>query len=342
MLWRRIALSASTALAMAAAALGAAPPATAAGHRYVAVGDSYSSGVGAGSYLSDSGECRRSTNAYPRLWAAANSPSSFSFTACSGATTGSVRSGQLGPLDSSTTLVSVTAGGNDVGFADVMQTCVLNSEATCVAAVDAAVVKMNGTLPGGLSALYGDIRSRAPRAHVVVLGYPRFYKLAGSCIAGLSETERAAINRGSDTLNGVLGEAGGERGLHVLQRRRRVHGPRDLLRGLLAAQRVRPGVQLVPPQGRRPVGRLPARLPLGRLTRPTAHEEIGPAARRPGPIPRHTGPGPAHGARAGRDTRVTQARPHRLRPVNRRGVPVPVRRPGPSPAGTRRARRGTG
>ncbi|MFE5793357.1 SGNH/GDSL hydrolase family protein [Streptomyces sp. NPDC056503] len=204
MLWRRFVLSASTALAVAAATLGFAQPASAAGHRYVALGDSYSSGVGAGSYLSDSGDCRRSTNAYPRLWAAANSPSSFSFTACSGATTGSVRSGQLGPLNSTTTLVSVTAGGNDVGFADIMQTCVLNSEATCVAAVNAAVVKMNSTLPGGLSALYGDIRSRAPQARVVVLGYPRFYKLSGSCIAGLTETERAAINRGSDTLNGVL------------------------------------------------------------------------------------------------------------------------------------------
>lgn len=204
MLWRRIVLSASTALAVAAAALGAAQPAGAAGHRYVALGDSYSSGVGAGSYLSDSGDCRRSTNAYPSLWAAANSPSSFSFTACSGATTGTVRSGQLGPLNSSTTLVSVTAGGNDVGFADIMQTCVLNSEATCVAAVNAAVVKMNSTLPGGLSALYADIRGRAPQAHVIVLGYPRFYKLSGSCIAGLSETERAAVNRGSDTLNGVL------------------------------------------------------------------------------------------------------------------------------------------
>ncbi|WP_328940279.1 SGNH/GDSL hydrolase family protein [Streptomyces sp. NBC_00250] len=204
MLWRRFVLSASTALAVAAAALGVAQPAAAAGHRYVALGDSYSSGVGAGSYLSDSGDCRRSTNAYPRLWAAANSPSSFSFTACSGATTGSVRSGQLGPLNASTTLVSVTAGGNDVGFADIMQTCVLNSEATCVAAVNTAVGKMNSTLPGGLSALYGDIRSRAPQARVVVLGYPRFYQLSGSCIAGLSETERAAINRGSDTLNGVL------------------------------------------------------------------------------------------------------------------------------------------
>ncbi|CAM5739447.1 hypothetical protein SMICM304S_00663 [Streptomyces microflavus] len=36
---------------------------------YVALGDSYSSGVGAGSYDSASGDCKRSTRAFPRLWA---------------------------------------------------------------------------------------------------------------------------------------------------------------------------------------------------------------------------------------------------------------------------------
>nr|WSX54078.1 SGNH/GDSL hydrolase family protein [Streptomyces sp. NBC_00974] len=194
-------------LTLAAVTLGLtqqASAATAAGERYVALGDSYSSGVGAGSYLSDSGNCQRSSKAYPSLWAAANAPASFSFTACSGATTSTVKSGQLTPLNSSTTLVSITAGGNDVGFANVMQTCVLQSETTCVNAVNNAISQINNTLPGSLSSLYGTIHSKAPQAHVVVLGYPRFYQLNGSCIAGLSETERAAINRGSDALNSML------------------------------------------------------------------------------------------------------------------------------------------
>ncbi|MGW5849074.1 SGNH/GDSL hydrolase family protein [Streptomyces sp. NPDC055254] len=196
-----------TLLTLVAATLGLtqqASAATTAGERFVALGDSYSSGVGAGSYLPDSGSCQRSSKAYPSLWAAANAPVSFSFTACSGATTSTVKNSQLTPLNSSTTLVSVTAGGNDVGFANVMQTCVLQSEATCVSAVNNAVAQVNNVLPGSLSSLYGAIRSKAPQAHVVVLGYPRFYKLSGGCIAGLSETERAAINRGSDALNGML------------------------------------------------------------------------------------------------------------------------------------------
>ncbi|MFI2783704.1 SGNH/GDSL hydrolase family protein [Streptomyces sp. ALB3] len=201
------------ALAIAAvAALGVAQPAAAAGDNYVALGDSYSSGVGAGSYTSESGGCMRSTNAYPYLWRNANAPSSFAFVACSGATTASVSSGQLGALRSSTTLVSLTAGGNDVGFADVMQTCVLQSEANCVSRVNTAVSAMRNSLPGRLDSLYAGIRSRAPQAHVVVLGYPRFYKLSGTCIAGLTETERGAINNASDVLNGVLAKRAADAG----------------------------------------------------------------------------------------------------------------------------------
>ncbi|MEE1790609.1 SGNH/GDSL hydrolase family protein [Streptomyces sp. BE308] len=213
---RRIWASVSTLALAAVAALGVAGPASAADSAaaggYVALGDSYSSGVGAGSYLSDSGDCRRSTNAYPYLWAAANSPASFDFVACSGATTGSVASTQLGVLSSSTTLVSVTAGGNDVGFADVMQDCVLSSEATCVSSVNTAISQIQNSLPSSLDSLYSGIRARAPQAQVVVLGYPRFYKLSGSCIAGLTETERSAINNASDVLNGVLAKRAADAG----------------------------------------------------------------------------------------------------------------------------------
>lgn len=213
---RRFWASLSTLALAAVAALGVAGTAVAADSAaaggYVALGDSYSSGVGAGDYLPDSGDCRRSANAYPQLWAAANSPTSFAFVACSGATTSSVASGQLGALDASTALVSVTAGGNDVGFADVMQDCVLGSEATCISSVNAAVAEMNNSLPGSLDSLYAGIRSGAPSAQVVVLGYPRFYQLSGSCIAGLTEAERAAINDASDVLNGVLAKRAGDAG----------------------------------------------------------------------------------------------------------------------------------
>ncbi|MER7764388.1 SGNH/GDSL hydrolase family protein [Streptomyces sp. NPDC097619] len=201
---RFAAFSTSLLLAASAALLGAAPAgaaAPAASFGYVALGDSYSSGVGAGSYDSASGDCKRSTKAFPVLWKNAHSPGTFAFTACSGARTGDVTAGQLGPLDSGTDLVSITIGGNDAGFADVMTTCVLQSESTCLNRINQAKAYVDGTLPGKLDAVYRAIRAKAPAARVVVLGYPRFYKLNGSCLAGLSETERAAINGASDHLN---------------------------------------------------------------------------------------------------------------------------------------------
>lgn len=179
---------------------------------YVALGDSYSSGVGAGSYDSASGNCKRSTRAYPKLWAAAHSPSSFAFTACSGARTGDVTAGQLAPLNSATDLVSLTVGGNDAGFADVMTTCVLQSESRCLARIATARAYVDSTLPGKLDGVYSAIRSKAPAAQVVVLGYPRFYKLSGSCVAGMTEKERSAINGAADYLNAAIAKRAADHG----------------------------------------------------------------------------------------------------------------------------------
>ncbi|MER6311547.1 SGNH/GDSL hydrolase family protein [Streptomyces sp. NPDC001657] len=201
----------TTALALtgASAAASAQLP-TATG--YVALGDSYSSGVGAGSYDSASGTCKRSSKAYPALWAAAHSPSSFRFTACSGARTGDVVSGQLGPLDSSTGLVSITVGGNDAGFADTMTTCALQGESACLARVAQARTYIDNTLPGKLDTVYSAISQKAPAAHVVVLGYPRFYKIGGSCFAGLSEKSRTAIDAAADDINGVIAKRAADHG----------------------------------------------------------------------------------------------------------------------------------
>lgn len=170
---------------------------------YVALGDSYSSGVGSGSYISSSGSCDRSTKAYPYLWNAAHSPSSFAFNACSGAKTDDVLAGQLGSLNSSTSLVSLTIGGNDAGFADVMTTCVLQSDSACISKINTARAYVANTLPGKLDTVYDTISAKAPSARVVVIGYPRFYLLGQSCL-GLSETKRSAINDASDFLNTTI------------------------------------------------------------------------------------------------------------------------------------------
>jgi lysophospholipase L1-like esterase len=176
---------------------------TAATGGYVALGDSYSSGVGSGSYISSSGSCNRSTKAYPYLWNAAHNPSSFAFNACSGATTDDVLSGQLGSLNSSTSLVSISIGGNDAGFSDVMTTCVLQSDSSCLSKINTARAYVANTLPGKLDTVYNAISAKAPSARVVVIGYPRFYLLGQSCL-GLSETKRSAINDAADYIDTTI------------------------------------------------------------------------------------------------------------------------------------------
>ncbi|MFI1766470.1 SGNH/GDSL hydrolase family protein [Streptomyces sp. NPDC020800] len=192
----------ATGLALTGAATAQASS-TAATGGYVALGDSYSSGVGSGSYISSSGSCDRSTKAYPYLWNAAHSPSSFAFNACSGATTDDVLAGQLGSLNSSTALVSISIGGNDAGFSDVMTTCVLSSDSGCLSKINSAKAYVDSTLPGKLDTVYNAISAKAPSARVVVLGYPRFYLLGQSCL-GLSDTKRSAINSAADYIDAAI------------------------------------------------------------------------------------------------------------------------------------------
>lgn len=179
--------------------------ASAAEVNYVALGDSYSSGAGAGDY-GDSGGCKRSANAHPKLWADANEVASFQFAACLGAKTSDVADEQLGALNADTSMVTISVGGNDAGFTDVFVTCTTSSDQGCQDRIDTAKAFVRDELPARLDDLYGEIARRAPDAEVVVLGYPRIYQLEGSCDAGLSEVKRKAINSGADVLAEVTAE----------------------------------------------------------------------------------------------------------------------------------------
>ena len=54
--------------------------------------------------------------------------------------------------------MSITIGGNDVGFATVMEDCVLYGTSTCVSEITAAENSARSVLPGRLDALYSQIR----------------------------------------------------------------------------------------------------------------------------------------------------------------------------------------
>ncbi|NUT48644.1 MAG: SGNH/GDSL hydrolase family protein [Saccharothrix sp.] len=201
-------LPAALAVTLASTAAQAAAPVD-----YVALGDSYSSGTGAPPY--QSGSCYRSSRGYAQLWADTHEVSSFRYVACGGATTQSMTD-QFAALDAGTDLVSITIGGNDVGFANTMITCVTGSDSSCVSAVDNGIAAARTTLPGRLDATYATIRNRAPNATVVVLGYPRLVEPDGTC---MSATKRTALNRGADELHTVIADRAAAAGVHYVDAR---------------------------------------------------------------------------------------------------------------------------
>jgi lysophospholipase L1-like esterase len=198
-------LAALIATAIAAVAATATPAHAVEPVDYVALGDSYSSGTGAPPYQ-DIG-CLRSSRSYAALWASTHAVSSFAFAACGGATTSDVLNSQLGALNANTDLVTITIGGNDVGFASVMTACTLGGDSTCINAVNQAMAEAQTILPARLDATYAAIRAAAPNALVIVLGYPRLVSPTGSCgLFNLSSTKRAALNNGADVLDAVIAD----------------------------------------------------------------------------------------------------------------------------------------
>jgi len=84
-----------------------------------------------------------------------------------------------------------------------------------LSAIDNAETFIHNSLPGLLDTTYNAIRSHAPAASVVVLDYPHFYQVPGSCIFGLDNTKRTAINSGADVLDAAIqAEVGKFSGFH--------------------------------------------------------------------------------------------------------------------------------
>jgi lysophospholipase L1-like esterase len=180
------------------------PAASAAASQYVALGDSYSSGVGTRTFYEESGSCKRSPKAYGPLVAAAKGYT-LSFQACSGAKTTDVNSGQLGTLSSSTALVTITIGGNDAGFSNVIVNCALYFF-TCGSAISEANNFIATKLPALLEATYKKIREKASTAKVVVLGYPKLFTKDGkTCnVNFLTSGNEKKLNETAEKLDAVI------------------------------------------------------------------------------------------------------------------------------------------
>jgi hypothetical protein len=183
-----------------------APAAVASASQYVGLGDSYSSGVGTRVFYSESGSCKRSPEAYPPK-VASERGYTLSFQACSGAKTTDVNANQLGTLSSSTALVTISIGGNDAGFSNVIINCALYYF-TCGSAINEANSFIANKLGGLLDTTYNNISSRATTAHVVVLGYPHlFTKEGATCnVNFLTSSNEKKLNETGDKLDAKIKE----------------------------------------------------------------------------------------------------------------------------------------
>ncbi len=239
-------------------------------HFVVSMGDSYSSGEGAGDYLpwSDNNgsssekrnRCHQSNNAWIRksvipgetqtIGAMANSKSpdmDFHFLACSGAESehllpyhsvtgtkpinGAGESGRYGQngmvsqmdagyLDSNTTLVTLSIGGNDMRFAPVISACfgtALSDEVGRICSnrvlagdhvnvLDASNERLESELPQSLATVLSEIRLRAPNADIVLMGYPKLFETGSQCV-GTHPWNQSWLNQMSDAMQDVMDDA---------------------------------------------------------------------------------------------------------------------------------------
>ncbi|WP_238013351.1 SGNH/GDSL hydrolase family protein [Dactylosporangium sp. AC04546] len=200
--WRQRLFTLATSLTVTlAASVAWSLPAHAASVVYTALGDSYSSGVGTRTYYSDGTNCQRSPMAYPVLVKSQLAAATFVFAACGGAKVTDVLNTQLGSLSATTTHVTVSVGGNDAGFGNVIGRCALPWPYTCWGEIDNANAYITGTLPGALDNLYNRIRALAPKARVVVVGYPRLFNESDcQSLARISPGEQIELNDTADLL----------------------------------------------------------------------------------------------------------------------------------------------
>lgn len=186
--------------------------------RYVALGDSYSSGTGTRTYY-DSG-CQRSVYAYPYLLHNAHPGWGFVHAACSGAKTGDILNTQSSSLTSGTDWVSYTIGGNDAGFSSVITECAQPWwSSDCDGAIDQAQAYITNTLPGRLDLVNNKIKSLSPTAKVIVLDYPHLF-MGEDCNAGtwFSPSEETSLNQTADMLRDQLKAAATRAGSNFIFR----------------------------------------------------------------------------------------------------------------------------
>jgi lysophospholipase L1-like esterase len=172
---------------------------------YVALGSSFAAGIGLGQRAPDSPiHCFRTAGGYPALVAQKTGLRLVDMS-CSGSTTKHILSGgqlllgsQLSAIGPATKLVTITSGGNDIGYIGDLMAASGNMGwlgAWWHGDIKSADARPYDVVTDNLTAIITSIRQTAPRAKILIVNYPVIIPPIGSCAAlGISKAQ-AAISR---------------------------------------------------------------------------------------------------------------------------------------------------
>jgi lysophospholipase L1-like esterase len=179
--------------------VGALPAAAApSAVQYVPLGDSYAAGTAAGSFPI----CPHNPDGYP---AQLNSENRIELqpndnATCSGATASEVADTQLSPLDIDTRLVTLTVGAADLGLSGVLDVCTTGTLEECLIKIGEARALLSA-LGSDLTELYAEVAAEAPKARIVVTGYPHLFEPTAAFV---DPSIIIAVNQATDELNAII------------------------------------------------------------------------------------------------------------------------------------------
>ncbi|OAH64307.1 hypothetical protein AYJ66_00810 [Dietzia cinnamea] len=197
--------------------------------RYVALGDSFAALGPTDAPTSGPEACLRSARNYPSLLAADIDPGEFVDATCGGARTVDMTAPQIpdtppqfDALTADTDLVTLSIGGNDIGFGDIVG-CVVRAPrvadgAPCRERLDGATSDALDGLPGRLDAVYAGLRERSPDARIVTTAYLPLVPEGGGCdfVARMSPGDVDWARSVTERINRVVVDAADRAGAEAV------------------------------------------------------------------------------------------------------------------------------
>lgn len=186
------------------------------GARYVALGSSFAAGSGIPSL--SGGLCLRSDHGYPSLVAGALDLTLADVT-CSGATVANAHdtpqngaAPQIDAVTPDTALVTLTLGGNDLGYTTLAGECGNPAAPPCTLDTEPLDAKVE-RLRVDLATLIADVRSRAASATIVLVTYAKVANPPGCAALGFDAGEAALVASLGAALQGVFLDVAAQTGV---------------------------------------------------------------------------------------------------------------------------------